>query len=272
MNSRFFPATLLVLLVALAARCAAHGDLHDQIVAVTAAIEAQPKNGELYFKRAELRRAHEEYTAALTDYEKADASLSAVQYGRGLAFAALHKEDEALAALDLCVAATPAHFNAFAARARIRTTRGETGAGVADFDRAIALAPSPDPDLFLDRAKALTAAKPPQLEAAAVGLRAGLALLGDIVSLGLALCDIEVQRSHFDAALAVLDRLRARSQRQETWLARRGEILLKANRPDEAAAAFREVRTSLDALPVHLRNTRAMQQLEASLQTHLPAK
>ncbi len=264
-------AIVLILLVAFAARCAAHGDLYDRIVALTASIEAQPENKELYFQRAELRRAHEEYAAALADYDKADASLSAVQYGRGLVFAALHSDDEALAALDRCVAATPVHFNALAARARIRAARSETAAAVADFDRAIALAPSPDPDLFLDRARTLTGAKPPQLEAAAAGLRAGITLLGDIVSLGLTLCDIEVQRGHFDEALAVLDRLRARSQRQETWLARRGEVLLKASRPAEASVAFREARTALDALPAHMRNTRAMQQLDDSLRAHLPA-
>ena len=265
-------AIALLSLVALTIRCAAHGDLHGQIEAVTVAIASTPQDGELYFRRAELHRSHGDYPSALADYERADVQSSAVQYGRGVVLVALHKEDEALAAFDRCVRTTPEHSNALAARGRIRATRGETDATVADFDRAIETAPAPDPDLFLARANALLAAKPPRLEAAAAGLTVAMRRLGDIVSLGAVLCEIEVQRAHFDEALAVVDRLRARSQRQESWLARRGEILLKANRREEAAAAFREARTALDALPPQSRTTKAMQELDASLQSRLPVQ
>src|SRR5262245_7785095 len=64
----------------------AHGDLHEQIAAATSQIEKNPKNAELYLKRGELHRAHEDWDAALADYERAailNPKLIVVDLARG---------------------------------------------------------------------------------------------------------------------------------------------------------------------------------------------
>src|SRR5688500_347410 len=66
----------------------AHGDLHEQIEVVTRELLAAPLDGALYFRRAELRRAHEEWAEAVKDYDEAEALAvdpHAVRLGRAKA-------------------------------------------------------------------------------------------------------------------------------------------------------------------------------------------
>src|SRR5437899_764248 len=67
----------------------AHGDLHLQIEEVTKRIMQEPRNGELYLKRGELHRAHQDWDAAQADYDQASSlnpNLTVVDLGRGKMF------------------------------------------------------------------------------------------------------------------------------------------------------------------------------------------
>jgi tetratricopeptide (TPR) repeat protein len=277
-----FPALAILGVMSLtgfAPRAQAHGDLHERIAALTAAIDAAPADGPLYLQRAELHRAHEDYPAALSDYDRAESLIpkdtrdvaGAIDYGRGMALAAMGRDAEAEASLDRCLARDPSRYDAFAARARVRARRGKTGESAADYDRAIALSPAAEPDYLLERARLLAGATPPQLERAAAGLRDALERTGCTAPLALELCEIEMRRGKVDAALAVIDRLRSGTRRQESWLARRGELLLRAGRRDEAEASFREALSALEALSPRLRGTAATRELEESLRSRIAA-
>ena len=49
----------------------AHGALHEQIEALGKSIALAPRNPVLYVKRGELRRMHQEWTAAVSDFQQA---------------------------------------------------------------------------------------------------------------------------------------------------------------------------------------------------------
>ena len=101
----------------------AHGDLHGQIEELTPQILQQPGQGELYFKRAELHRAHGSLEAAEADYERAGQlapTLSGLAFGRGQAFLAAGKLGKALEAFDRFLLAHPGHVPAYVARAKTR--------------------------------------------------------------------------------------------------------------------------------------------------------
>ena len=51
----------------------AHGDMHEQIMAVTREIEKEPRSYELYLKRADLERNHSLWDAAHADIGRAEA-------------------------------------------------------------------------------------------------------------------------------------------------------------------------------------------------------
>ena len=80
----------------------------------------------------------------------------------------------------------------------------------------------------------MTAAEEAQMEFQRIPLQF-IAALGEPVTLQLFAVDLEVQRERWDAALERIDRIAARSARQETWLLRRGEILEQAGRSEAAS-------------------------------------
>ena len=61
----------------------------------------------------------------------------------------------------------------------------------------------------------------------------------------------------------------AKSPRKETWLARKGEILLQADRTNEARTAFKAALDAMDTLPPGRRNVPAMIDLEKHLRAEL---
>src|SRR5262245_38378375 len=109
---RAFQFTLATWLAwgALAGVAGAHGDLHEQINAVTKQIDADPSNAVLYHKRGELERAHGDYTAAFADYdraEKLDPELDVVQFSRGRSLLESNRADEAVISLSKFLALHP---------------------------------------------------------------------------------------------------------------------------------------------------------------------
>ena len=267
-----------LLFVATSSVVFAHGDLHEQIVAISQRIKAEPGNAQLIFRRAELYREHEQWSEAAADYDRAGIlapGLEAVNLGRGKLYLATGKLDAARAQLDLVLKARPSHVDALATRAQVLQSMGEPLAAAVDYAQAITLAAAPEPDLYLGRARALSDANPAQVEEALRCLDAGIARLGKLPTLFLAAIDLEIDHGRFDAALARLDDFRDGQTRQEAWLERRAEILMRAGRGEEAKVAWRDALAAVDALPLRLRGTGAIIELRARLtlrlqKEHLP--
>lgn len=258
-------AVCLIGMATLAPPAGAHGDLHEQIQAVTARIAQTPASAPLHFKRAELERAHRQWDAALADYARGavlDPDLAAVDLGRGLLFLETDAPGAAREALDLFLARHPAHAEARAARARAFARLGDWRAAADDLTAAIAASPRPRPEYFIERARALAAAGEARIGEAIRGLDEGIARLGPLVTLQLLAIDLELRRQAHNAALARVDRLAAASPRKETWLLRRGEILERAGRLPEARLAYAAALESIGTLPDSRRRARAAQELE----------
>jgi predicted Zn-dependent protease len=245
-----------------------HGDLHEQIAAATSQIEKNPKNAELYLKRGELHRAHEDWDAALADYERAatlNPKLVVVDLARGKALLAANWPVSAKLYLDRFLAAQPKHVDALITRARVQVKLGHRLAASQDYTAAISLASEPAPEYYIERAQALTAEGGDYLNEALQGLDAGIKKLGPLVTLQLFAIDLEVKQKRYDAALARLDQIAAQSPRKETWLARRGEILQQAGRVGEARETFQAALKAIASLPPARRQAPAMAELEKRL-------
>lgn len=268
MISRLLPVLAACLAMPLGAF--AHGDLHEQIVTVTAQIAREPGNAELHLKRAELHRAHESWSDAAKDYDRAAAlapELFAVELGRGKMLLASGKPADAVKALDRFIAKKPDFADAFVTRARAKAKLAEHAAAAADYAHAIRLTVRPEPEFYIERADALAAA---DLGPDAVRtLDDGIAKLGPIVTLMLPAIELEVSAQNFDAALARVDRLTATAPRKETWLARRAEILATAGRPTEARATCEAALIAIATLPEPRRLTKATLDLRARIEARL---
>jgi tetratricopeptide (TPR) repeat protein len=205
------------------------------LIAFAQTPESEPDNAGLYLKRGEIYRLHGQWQAAEADFDRAERlnpALFAVDLGRGKLFLASGRPRRALPALNRYL-----------------------------------LRQKDAPEAWLTRARAWAAAR--RWREALNSLDEGVRRLGPLVSLELAALEIELRQKLYDDALARLDRVAANTPRRETWLARRGAILLQARRPREARQAFAEALKLLNTLPHARRNVAANQDLERQIRSGL---
>jgi predicted Zn-dependent protease len=138
-----------------------------------------------------------------------------------------------------------------------------------DYTLAIAASPEPGPELFIERAQALSNEGPEYTAEALHALDEGVKRLGQLVTLQLLAIDLEMKQKNFDGALARLDQVAEKSPRKESWLVRRGEILIQAGRPDEAKKAFQSALAALESLPPTRRNVPAMLELQRRIRAEV---
>ena len=256
---------LSLLLLAFPPLLLAHGDLHLQIEEVTKRIALEPKNADLYLKRGELHRAHQDWDAAQADYDLAlsfNPGLTIVDLGRGKMFLDANWLVSAKVALDRFLTRHTNHVDGLITRARTLVKLGRRLEAVEDYNRAIAGASQPQPETFLERAHALADEGDAYYDQALKGIDEGIKRLGPLVTFELFAIDVELKQKNFDAALTRLDRLAAQSPRKESWLERRGDILQQAGRPKEAGEAYQAALQALSSLPPSRRQVPAMAELE----------
>ena len=246
------PARLRNLLVlaagiaALAVQGWAHGDLHDQIEAVTAEIARSPRNAPLYLKRAELRRLHRDFDEALSDYQKAqelDASLKSVHLGRGLLFRETGRLQEARVEADRFLSTAPKDPRGLLLRARTLAAMKRDREAAEQFRAAMSSSTDADPDMYLEYAGVRLAAEGP--EGAAAAIDEGVTRFGPIVSLISWAVDVELRHGRAEAALARLQSLPPALQGMPHWMLRRADILFSAARHAEAGQAYCQVLSSM---------------------------
>jgi len=262
----------VVLLSLAPVRSFAHGDMHAQIVEVTKQIEKDPKNVDLYIKRGELSRYHQDWDSAQADYDRAlslNPRLEIVDFVRGRMYLEANWLLSAKVALDRFLTKQPTHVDALITRARTLTKLERRLEGAKDYTLAINLLTESRPELYYERAQALAGEGAPHVKEAIQGLDEGIKKLGPLVTLQLCAIDIEVQHKLYDAAVGRIDQVIAKAPRKETWLARKGEILAMAGKKEEARAAFKGALQAMETLPPGRRNVPAMLDLQKHLEGEL---
>jgi len=248
-------------------RASAHGDVHETIVALTAEIAASPPNvGELHLRRGQMHRVHGDPDAAAADFnaaEKLAPDLVEVDLARGELLSEATRFDEARAAIDRYLGRRPNSSVGFAARARMLVRAGEHLAAAADFAKAAALAPEPDPTLFIEQARALEMAG--LHEKAVQTLEEAIARRGSLVALVQTALEIADAHGSTEKALEHVDQLLAGAARKERWLARKGALLEKMGRAAEARECYLQAQKALAAVPAARRNSAAMAELSQEL-------
>ncbi len=253
----------------------AHEPLEEQIALLTVQIQQDPQNAALHLRRGELHRHHGDEAAALADYDRAaalDSGLAAVDLARGKMFFEMRRFSEAKIALDRFLSTEPDHAEALVTRARVLVQSDQLRGAVEDYTEAIALQAqlgASIPEHYLERARAQAAQGTENLFEALQGLDEGIARLGPLASLELYAIELELNLERYDRALARLQSLAQKSSRQESWLARRGEILEQAGREEEARLAYGKALKAIETLSPRHRKTRATVKLEAQVRAAL---
>ena len=118
----------LFLCLVLPAPVFGHGPIHEQIEEMTRRIEREPRNAQLYLKRAELHRFHNDWRAALLDYQRTrrlDPALDVVDFCEGRMLLESGSVEQAKRTLDRFLSRHPDDPEALWLRAR----GSETGPG-----------------------------------------------------------------------------------------------------------------------------------------------
>jgi predicted Zn-dependent protease len=242
----------------------AHGDLEEQIAAITAEIRKQPMNAVLYLRRGELHRLHKEADEALADYAEAarlkpDSVMPALY--RAQLFCDMGRTQDAIAEANSVLKRDPVLPEALLIRARCNVKLGAIREAVLDLSAALAKWTSPQPELYLERAQLQAALG--HLDDAVKGLEAGMAKIGETPPLQTAAIAYERQQAKFDAALARVEKITQQYSVKESWLLLQGEILAQAGRAAEARVAFETVLADIEKYPPARRNLDQTKQFEA---------
>ena len=258
-------SAVLAAAFALAPECIAHPDIKIRIAAVTKQIEARPDDAELYLRRGSLHREHHDWEKALADFARAAElapNFADVHLARGRMWFDAGKFTEARGELDRFLSLRPGHALGLIARARVLAAIGDAAAAGEDFERGIRAADRPGPQLFLDRARAFAAAG--EFERALAGLDEAVTRMGPILAIESYAIELEETRRRYDEALSRLDRMRDRLPK-ERFLHRRGGLLERAGRHDEARACYREALAHLHTLPPRRRDAKPFVALKVEL-------
>lgn len=255
-----------------------HAGVDHEIERLTLLIRQEPANPQLYLQRGDLYRLHRDWNLALADFRKAqqlDATAAAAELGLGRTRLEQGSPHQALAHLNRALARQPGDVRALVTRAQTYRALGKPLAAAADYSRAIEHFPAPGkplPEYYLERARAYAAAGDAYIDEALRSLDEGMQVLGNLQTLALFGVELETGRGNFDAALMRLDPLIARANRKEFLLLERGDILVAAQRTEEARQAFLAAQVAVAALPPRHRQTRSMQQLETAITARLQSE
>jgi len=276
MRSLYAAAIAVALLLCVVPLAQGHEDPGEQIAALSAQIAQHPDDAALYMRRADLRRIRREWPEALADLQAVNGLDPVPATADLLAARVLLEADNphaALAAIDRFVARDGSSAAGHLLRARILVHLGSSADAAAEFTRGIDLARAAgtraQPDDYLDRARALSSGGAMSFDEAIRGLDEGTNDLGAAIALQLYAIDLEVERHHWDAALARLAALQARATRKESWIERRADILLLAGRRPEARQCYLEAQAAVQKLPERLRTTRAITDMAQRIQFRL---
>lgn len=250
----------------------AHGDLDIQIAEASSAIAKDPGNPSLYLERGELHRFHHDWKAALEDYAHADLlapNLPQIELCRASLYFDAEMFKEALQSTDALLKREHHHAVGHALRARVLVRLGRPQDSIGDFNKAIEFGALDQPELHVERARALVAWGPEHVDEALQGLEQGLKKLRYVITLQLAALDIERAAGRSEAALLRVTFISEKLIRKETWLSVRGDILHDGGRRREASEAYQQALSALVSLPAFTRSTRSMQELESHIRNRL---
>jgi predicted Zn-dependent protease len=265
---------IAALLVTRADWAFAHGDLHGQIARVTEQIGKEPGNADLFLQRGELRRLHSEFPEASADFEKAAAlrpDWPQVALAKSRLALSTGQFEASAAEMDQLLPKHPEYPEGWLLRARARARLGKHLDAASDYTEIVQRVERPEPDIFLERATALAATGETRFADALRGLEDGLTKLGPVMTLELAALDLQLKMKRFDDAIRRVDRLTANAPRKESWLTRRGDILARAGRANEARTAFQRALKAIDSLPPHHQATQATIDLKQRITTSMGA-
>lgn len=246
----------------------AHQAIDVQVERLNALLKAAPNDRVLLVKRGELHRQHRDWDLALKDYlqaKKIKNTSGDIDFYIGRLWVDMEQAKRALPLLRRFTLSNPRHSVALQYQGDAHFALKQFFRAALVYEQASVFEKHPDPELFLKIANAYTAAGSDYQKDAKAAIEQGMVRLGPLVTLITTGIEFELKQQHYNQALALLERLPEVVKNSPKWLARRGDILQKSGRKEEAILAYNRVISRIENLPLSRRNTREMSQIINSL-------
>jgi FtsP/CotA-like multicopper oxidase with cupredoxin domain/tetratricopeptide (TPR) repeat protein len=245
----------------------AEDDIAEAMESVNRQIAANPRDGRLLVQRARLQALSRKFDQALSDLDQANrlTPLPEIDREKAQVYLTAGWNETGVEHATRHLAKFPEDAEAYLIRGRINAKLAKPAEAGADLGAAIQRMPEPPLDLYMERATVLTTPDGAHLGEALSTLEQGMKRLGKVVTLESAALEIELQQQRYDAALARVDGLTQRMPRKDTWLARRGDILVKAGRIPESREAYQQALDAINKLSPVQRAKPATRELEKQL-------
>ena len=252
-------------------RAVAEDDVAEAMEIINRQIAANPRDGRLLMQRARLQTLSRKFDQALSDLDAANrlTPMAEIDRERAQVYLAAGWNETGLEHANRHLAKFPEDAEAYLTRARLRAKLGQPAEAGADLGACINRMKDPPLDLYLERASVLTTEDGAHLAQALSALEQGIKRLGHVVTLETAALEVELQQRNYDAALKRLDGLVERAARKDTWMARRGDVLVQAGRFEEARAVYQQTLELMAKLPANQRARPGTKALEEQLQSVL---
>ncbi len=252
MSSKVFGLAALILSLAAALPVmAAEDDLAEAMEAVNQQLAANPNDPQLLVQRSRLYTQGSQYDLAVADLNQADrlGGLPTLQYEKAQLFLTAGWYETGLEHANRHLAANANDQQAYLVRARLLTKLNRLPEAANDYMAVMKRAPdAASVEIYVEGAKAITTEDGAHLNQALKMLELGISKVGPIVTLQSAALEAEVRQNNWDAALARVEKISAQMPRKDTWIAKKGDILVKAGRYDEARKAYQEALTAIEKL------------------------
>jgi predicted Zn-dependent protease len=262
---------LATLLAALAPAAFAHGDDTLIIEALSEELAKAPE-ADLFIRRGELYRHHQEWAKAEADFiaaAKLDPALTLVNFFRARVLLESGAPAQAEPFLARYQATAPDEPEGWYLRAEIALALAQPDAAAQHYAEGIRRASSPRPEHYLRRARILATSPQPDPARILAALEEGIARLGPVMSLVEYAITLEIESRQYDAALRRIAAAMENMPRRERWLVRQGDILVQAGRPREAVTAYRAALDAIEELPERYRDTVPIEKLAADARANL---
>ncbi len=241
----------------------AHGDDQLLIEALTEELAKAPE-ADLFIRRGELFRHHQEWAKAEADFSAAarlEPSLVVVDFFRARTLLESGASASALPLIDRYIAKENNEAEGWFLRGEVMAALEKPAAGAEDYAEGIRRAPNPRPEHFIRRAKLISRASPGNPVPVLTALDEGITRLGPVISLVEYAIALELDRKEYARALERIAFAMEKAPRRETWLVRQGDVLMSAGRSAEAIASYRAALAAIEELPDRYRETVPMEKL-----------
>jgi tetratricopeptide (TPR) repeat protein len=243
--------------VLLARPALAHPGIHEQQRAVAEALADQPNDPAMHLRQGRIHAQQGAFDAALECYERArglGADPDDVDVVAGAALLDAGWPRMAKLRFAAVLARRPDRHDARLGRARAWMKLDHPEEAAADYAVALERMAEPRPAYALEQRDALLAMG--RREEALVALDRAMSRIGMVPTLQLAAVDLALELGRTDDALQRLDLLLAQSPNHPLWVSRRGQVLERAGRTEEARAAYRDALGQLRARSARSRSRR----------------